>query len=208
MLFRLLLPAVVLVLSLSSNLVAQQSASEMTSTIDTLEDRVANLERTQKLERDSRAQQLANLQSLNQQMQSQLEEKAKQFNEEQQVSEVLRRKLEEANRRIAKQAAELAELKKDKKKTAGEPKKAEPLQPAPKVESVVTAVGKDGDKFAIMVGLDNGLRKGHEMDVYRNNRFIGIGKVIAAENNRSILSTVKETMNDKVREGDQVTTKL
>ena len=93
-----MLPAVVLVLSLSSTLVAQQSASEMPSTIDTLEDRVANLERTQKLERDSRAQQLANLQSLNQQMQSQLEEKAKQFNEEQQVSEVLRRKLEEANR--------------------------------------------------------------------------------------------------------------
>ena len=37
---------------------------------------------------------------------------------------------------------------------------------------------------------------------------IGVGKVIAAENNRSILSTVKGMMSDKVREGDQVTTKL
>ena len=208
MLSRFLLPAVVLVLSLSFNLVAQQSASKMTSTIDTLENKVAKLERTQKFERASRAKQLANLQSLNRQTQSQLEEKTKQFNEEQKISQALRRELEEANRRIANQAAELAELKKGKKKTAGEPKKAELLQPAPKIKVVVTAVGKDGDKFAITAGLDGGLRKGHKMTIYRGSRFIGVGKVIAIENNRSILSTIKEMMTDRVQEGDTVTTKL
>ena len=79
---------------------------------------------------------------------------------------------------------------------------------APKIEAVVTAVGQNGDKFAIMAGLDDGLRKGHEMDIYRSSRHVGVGIVVAAENNRSVLSIVKGMMNDIVREGDNVTTKL
>lgn len=78
----------------------------------------------------------------------------------------------------------------------------------PKVEAVVAAVGKSGDKFLIMAGQDDGLRKGHELDIYRSNRYVGTGKVLEAENNQSVLQVVKGLMNDIVREGDNVSTKL
>ena len=79
---------------------------------------------------------------------------------------------------------------------------------APKIEAVVTAVGDNNTKFAVAIGSDDGLRKGHEMDIYRSNRHVGRGVVVLAENNRSVLSIVKGMMNDIVREGDNVTTKL
>lgn len=78
----------------------------------------------------------------------------------------------------------------------------------PKVEAVVVAVGKSGDKFMIMAGQDDGLIKGHELDIYRSNRYVGTGKVLEAENNRSVLQVVDGLMNDIVREGDNVSTKL
>jgi multidrug efflux pump subunit AcrA (membrane-fusion protein) len=78
----------------------------------------------------------------------------------------------------------------------------------PKVEAVVAAVGQSGEKFLIMAGQDDGLRKGHELDIYRSNRYVGTGKVIEAENNQSVLQVVKGLMNDIVREGDNVSTKL
>jgi myosin heavy subunit len=78
----------------------------------------------------------------------------------------------------------------------------------PKVEAVVTAVGKTGELFSIMVGMDDGLRRGHELEIYRSNRFVGTGKVIKADNNNSVLRIVDGMMNDVVREGDSVSTKL
>jgi hypothetical protein len=59
-----------------------------------------------------------------------------------------------------------------------------------------------------MAGQDDGLRKGHELDIYRSNRYVGTGKVLEAENNQSVLQVVKGLMNDIVREGDNVSTKL
>ena len=78
----------------------------------------------------------------------------------------------------------------------------------PKIEAVVTAVGDNNATFAVAIGSDDGLRRGHEMDIYRSNRHVGRGVVVLAQNNRSVLSIVKGMMNDIVREGDNVTTKL
>ena len=79
---------------------------------------------------------------------------------------------------------------------------------APKIEAVVTAVGDNNSTFAVAIGSDDGIRTGHEMDIYRSNRHVGRGVVVLAQNNRSVLSIVKGMMNGIVREGDNVTTKL
>ena len=231
-------------------------ASSAASSIDSLKDTTAKLETTLEFEKASRSQQLAQLQSLNLQTREQLEEKSKQFNEEQKISQGYARELQEANRRLADQDTELAKIKENNKKLvddiatqfaenrniekllfeqtsmleelrrkeadlSSQLAKSEKVMKAfgltdtaltdgiaPKIEAVVTAVGQNGDKFAIMAGLDDGLRKGHQMDIYRSTRFIGVGEIIVAENNRSVLSIVKGTKNDIVREGDNVSTKL
>jgi len=50
----------------------------------------------------------------------------------------------------------------------------------PKIEAVVTAVGDNNTKFAVAIGSDDGLRRGHEMDIYRSNRHVGRGVVVLA----------------------------
>ena len=133
-----------------------------------------------------------------------------QFAENRNIEKVLfeqTSKLEELKQKEADLAAQLA-LSDKVLKANGLTGQSLTASIAPKIEAVVTAVGRDGDKFAIMAGMDDGLRKGHQMDILRGGRFVGVGVIVAAENNRSVLSTVKGTMNDSVREGDNVSTKL
>ena len=231
-------------------------ASTATSSIDSLKDTTAKLEKTLEFEKASRAQQLSNLQSLNKENRDKYEAISKKFIQQQQISNDLVRQLEAAEKRLKEQDVELAKSKESNKELVDDianqfaenrnieqvlfekTAKLEELTQkeadlaaqlaklqrvadaigfdantltdgiAPKIEAVVTAVGQNGDKFAIMAGLDDGLRKGHQMDILRGDRYVGVGEVIAAENNRSVLSIVKGTMNDNVREGDNVSTKL
>lgn len=77
----------------------------------------------------------------------------------------------------------------------------------PKVEAVVATVYPDG-LFSIIIGRDDGLRIGHEMDIFRRNQLVGKGRVVEAKDNVAVLKAIKGLMNDKVREGDNVSTKL
>jgi len=79
---------------------------------------------------------------------------------------------------------------------------------APKIEAVVTSVGERGEQFGIMVGRDDGLRKGHQMDIYRTGRYVGAGVIISADNNHSVLSMIEGLRNGNVREGDNVKTRI
>ena len=116
-------------------------------------------------------------------------------------------KLEQLLRKEADMAAQLAKLQKVMKaRGLGENDLVASIPP--KIEGVVTAVGDNNSTFAVAIGSDDGLRRGHEMDIYRSNRHVGRGVVVLAQNNRSVLSIVKGMMNDIVREGDNVTTKL
>ena len=135
---------------------------------------------------------------------------AAQFAENRNIQNVLfeqTAKLEQLQQKEADLAAQLAKLQKifDAK---GLYENILVAAIAPKIEAVVTAVGNNNGTFAVAIGLDDGLRKGHEMDIYRSNRHVGRGVVVLAQNNRSVLSIVKGMMNDIVREGDNVTTKL
>ena len=116
-------------------------------------------------------------------------------------------KLEQLRRKEADLAAQLAKLQKIMKARGLDENDLVASIP-PKIEAVVTAVGDNNSTFAVAIGSDDGLRRGHEMDIYRSNRHVGRGVVVLAQNNRSVLSIVKGMMNDIVREGDNVTTKL
>ncbi len=133
-----------------------------------------------------------------------------QFAENRNIEKVLfeqTAKLEQLQQKEANLAAQLAKVQKVMKAN-GLDENNLVASIAPKIEAVVTAVGDNNTKFAVAVGSDDGIRRGHEMDIYRSNRHVGRGVVVLAENNRSVLTIVKGMMNGIVREGDNVTTKL
>ena len=78
----------------------------------------------------------------------------------------------------------------------------------PRIQSIVAEVGTDGQFFAIRAGSDDGLRKGHQLDIYRNDRYIGKGVITKVEPSLSVLQTVAGFMQGQVAEGDHVTSEL
>jgi uncharacterized phage infection (PIP) family protein YhgE len=78
----------------------------------------------------------------------------------------------------------------------------------PKLDGVVTKIGDSSDLVAIGLGTDDGIRVGHEMDVYRGNRYIGKIAVVKSDFNVAVARTIKDFMQDTVREGDHVTSKF
>lgn len=77
----------------------------------------------------------------------------------------------------------------------------------PKVESVVSATYRNG-LFEIKLGEDDGVRVGHEMDIFRRRRFVGKGRVVKTDHNIAVLKAIEGMMNGQVQEGDNVSTKL
>ena len=151
--------------------------------------------------------QLAELKANNKKL---VDDIAAQFAENRNIEKVLfekTAKLEQLLRKEADLAAQLAKLQKVMT-VRGLDENDLVASIAPKIEAVVTAVGDSNSTFIVAIGSDDGLRRGHEMDIYRSNRYVGRGVVVLAQNNRSSLSIVKGMMNDIVREGDSVTTKL
>lgn len=77
----------------------------------------------------------------------------------------------------------------------------------PKLDGLVVEVG-DGGLFVISLGSDDGLRVGHEVDVYRTDRFVGKGKIIKTKTDLSAVRIDPNFKLDLVREGDYVTSKF
>lgn len=77
----------------------------------------------------------------------------------------------------------------------------------PKLDGLVVKV-EEGGLFAISLGHDDGLRIGHELDIYRQDKFVGKGTIIKTESDLSALRVNRDFMLDKVREGDHVTSKF
>ncbi len=78
----------------------------------------------------------------------------------------------------------------------------------PPVQGRVTKVGDDRQIVAIELGSDDGLRVGHELDVYRNNRYIGKIRITSTEFNLAYGRIIRDFMQDQIREGDHVTSRL
>jgi hypothetical protein len=77
----------------------------------------------------------------------------------------------------------------------------------PQLDGLVVKVNADG-LFAISLGTDDGIRVGHQLDVYRRGRFVGKGTVIKTEPDLSAVRMNPDFKVDNVREGDHVTSKF
>lgn len=76
----------------------------------------------------------------------------------------------------------------------------------PRVDGRVARV-KD-DYIAVSLGTDDGIREGHTLDIYRNDRFIGKATVTKADYNMSAARIDRNFLQAPVAEGDYVTTKF
>ena len=76
----------------------------------------------------------------------------------------------------------------------------------PKVEGYVTNIRDN--VIVISLGGDDGIRKDHLVDIFRRNQYVGKAKVLRAKDDFSTARILPEYLTGKVREGDNVTTKL
>ena len=73
------------------------------------------------------------------------------------------------------------------------------------LEGRITAI--DGNNIAINLGRDDGLNKGHSVDIYRNDTYVGTAQIFEAQNNRSAARIDRNRTKVPVQVNDQVTTK-
>lgn len=73
----------------------------------------------------------------------------------------------------------------------------------PEVDGVVLAVGK-GLLLEISIGSDEGLRQGHELEVYRNSNYLGRVIVRDVDPDRSVVEILRDFRQGAIRKGDKV----
>ena len=68
---------------------------------------------------------------------------------------------------------------------------------------------KDGVQLIeISVGADDGVKKGHTVEVYRGDRYLGRAEIISADPDRAVGRVMREFQQGQIQEGDNVATKL
>lgn len=118
--------------------------------------------------------------------------------------EILRQRLEEKNNQLNAQNAQLAMVLKANGLTENSlVSKLEPIN----LTGIVLKLG-DRDLVEISVGKDDGLRKGHIMQVYRGDTYIGQIKIMEVAPDRAVGQIDKDLKRGQVRKGDHVTTKF
>jgi hypothetical protein len=75
------------------------------------------------------------------------------------------------------------------------------------VRGQITAIDKE-DRVEISIGSDDGLREGHQLEIYRGNKYLGRMQVLVAEPHRAVGMILKEYKQEPIRSGDEVATKL
>ena len=81
---------------------------------------------------------------------------------------------------------------------------AEKIPPA--VAGVVTAVSKN--LVEISLGSDDGIRDGHQLDVFNNTNFLGRIKIRRTAPNRAGGEIIPEYSKGEIKKGDRVATRL
>lgn len=79
---------------------------------------------------------------------------------------------------------------------------------APKLDGVVTAV-RNNDLIEVSLGSDEGIRRGHEVDVYTSQGgYLGRATVVETSNDRSVAKIISAFRQGVMRKGDRVATRL
>lgn len=80
---------------------------------------------------------------------------------------------------------------------------------APSVDGFITAVSvKNANLVEISIGSDDGLRAGHQLDIYRDRLYLGRIIVQETSPNRAVGRVVKELLRGQIKKNDRVTTKF
>lgn len=77
-------------------------------------------------------------------------------------------------------------------------------------DGLVSAVRRRGAEHLIEVtiGSDDGLQRGHTVEVYRGNRYLGRAEIIHTEPDKSIGKLDRRFLQGQIQEGDRVSTRL
>jgi len=78
----------------------------------------------------------------------------------------------------------------------------------PKVDGEVLAVFENKGLVEISIGADDGLKKGHVLQVYRGAVYLGQIIIREIEPDRAVGEIDKKMQRGRIRGGDNVTTKL
>ena len=85
--------------------------------------------------------------------------------------------------------------------------------PPPRVEGIIEEVKApkrqgSSELVEISLGSDAGLKKGHEMTVYRGPKFLGKIRIVNTHSDKAVGEVIEGTRNGVIQKGDNVTTKL
>ncbi|MCO8120482.1 hypothetical protein NHH03_01940 [Stieleria sp. TO1_6] len=78
----------------------------------------------------------------------------------------------------------------------------------PDRNGTVLVIDRPKSLVEVSIGSDDGLRGGHELEVTRDNRYVGRLKVLKAEPNRSVAEIMKDYSQGFILEGDRVDTSI
>jgi hypothetical protein len=86
-----------------------------------------------------------------------------------------------------------------------EPPQAWIDQPAPQgVEGVVLGVGGSGSQLEISIGTDDGIRKGHQLEVKRGPNYLGRIEIIQTAPDKAVAKIVPGMQQGPIQRGDRV----
>lgn len=77
----------------------------------------------------------------------------------------------------------------------------------PRVDGIVLASGRDG-LIEISIGEDDGLRPGHQLEVYRRDRYLGRIEVIQIAPDKSVAKIIPEFRKGSIQRSDRVATRI
>ena len=81
-----------------------------------------------------------------------------------------------------------------------------PKNIVPLVDGVITAVADD--LVEVSIGSDDGLRPGHELEVFRADEYVGRLRVVSVKPDRAVVRILKDYARGIVQRGDRVATRL
>jgi len=85
-----------------------------------------------------------------------------------------------------------------------------PKAVVPQVRGLVSAMRRDatGQMIEITIGEDDGLRKGHTIEIFRGERYLGRAEIIRTEPDRAVARVIRKFQQGQIQENDHVATKL
>jgi len=82
-----------------------------------------------------------------------------------------------------------------------------PEKRAPTVDGIVTAVSKSG-LVEISIGSDDGLREGHQLEVFSGSSYLGRIKIRRTAPDRAVGEVIPEYRKGDIKKGNRVATRL